>query len=106
MLINIGSLPFVVHFVNIWRTIQQLLITFGSPTEEHFHINGYASKHNMHVWGIENPHTVMDMPLHPQKCMAWCAISCAGIVGPVFLDDRVNAECYTKFLQDLFVLTL
>jgi hypothetical protein len=41
----------------------------------------------------------METPLHPQKCMVWCTILSVAIVGPVFLDCTVNAQCYLKLLQ-------
>jgi hypothetical protein len=34
-----------------------------------------------------------------EKKMVWCTISSAGIVGPVSLDDTVNAEHYLKLFK-------
>jgi hypothetical protein len=66
--------------------------------EAQFHLNGYVNKQNMCVWSTENPHAVMETPLQPEKCMVLCAISLAGVVGPIFLDDTINAESCLQFL--------
>jgi hypothetical protein len=74
--------------------------------EEHFHLNGYVNKQNVHAWGTDTPHTVMEKSLHPQKHTVRRAISSAGIVGPVFLDDTVNAGRYPKLRKHHFVPSL
>jgi hypothetical protein len=48
----------------------------------------------------------MERPLCPQKSSVWCTVSSAGIVGPVFVDDMVNAEHYLELLEDHFVPAL
>jgi len=35
--------------------------------EAHFHLGGYVNKQNCHIWGSENPHVVMEKPMHPQR---------------------------------------
>jgi hypothetical protein len=85
--------PAVVH--HIWFT-----------DEAYFHLNWCVTEQNIHVWGTETPHTIMEMPLHPRKCMVCCTISSAGIVSPFFLHDTVSAEHCHKLLQDHFVPSL
>jgi len=35
--------------------------------EAHFHLDGYVNKQNCRIWGSENPHVVMEKPMHPQR---------------------------------------
>lgn len=35
----------------------------------------------MHIWSLENPHTVRETQLHPQKIGVWIAISLSQIIG-------------------------
>ena len=34
--------------------------------EAHFHFDGYVNKQNCRIWESENPHVVMEKPMHPQ----------------------------------------
>jgi hypothetical protein len=99
MLTKIGELSFVIHFINIWKKTQQLFTTYGSPTKLNSHLNGYINKQNMCICSTENPHTVMEAPLYPEKCLGWCATSSAGTVRPIFLDDTINAAHYLQLLK-------
>jgi len=40
--------------------------------EAHFHLGGYVNKQNCRIWGSENPHVVMEKPMHPQRVTVWC----------------------------------
>jgi len=39
--------------------------------EAHFHLGGYVNKQNC-IWGSENPHVVVEKPMHPQRVTVWC----------------------------------
>jgi hypothetical protein len=43
------------------------------------------------------------VPLHPQKCRAWCTVSATGIVGPLFFTDTVTTEHYKQVLENNFI---
>jgi hypothetical protein len=36
---------------------------------EHFHLNNYVNKQNMHIWGTKNLHEISKTLLHFQNCM-------------------------------------
>ncbi|MGC8825361.1 MAG: hypothetical protein ACP5PZ_12360, partial [Bacteroidales bacterium] len=42
--------------------------------EAHFHIGGYVNKQNCHIWGSENPHEVLEKPMHPLRVTVWCGL--------------------------------
>jgi hypothetical protein len=76
------------------------------------HLKEEVSTQNMNVWGTGNPHTVMRMSLHPQKCTKRCSILSAEIVKPIFLDDTVTAHqgiiwfCVINLNIQIFILLL
>jgi hypothetical protein len=43
--------------------------------EAWFYFNGFVNAQDTHHWGIENPHTIHEAPLHDWKLDAWCAVS-------------------------------
>jgi hypothetical protein len=65
--------------------------------EDHFHLNGYVNKWNMHVWASEHPHNIME---------CGCGMLSTGIVRQTFFDDTVTADCYLHGLQEEFILFL
>lgn len=40
--------------------------------EAHFHLGGYVNKQNCRIWGTENPHAVVNKPMHPDRVTVWC----------------------------------
>jgi hypothetical protein len=49
MLTKIGESLSVIHFISIWKTIQQLSDIWFTA-EAHFHLNGYVNKQNMKLF--------------------------------------------------------
>ncbi|XP_044758934.1 uncharacterized protein LOC123316778 [Coccinella septempunctata] len=76
--------------------------------EAHFHLGGYVNKQNCRIWGTENPHVVIEKPMHPQRVTVWCGLWSVGIIGPFFFENEaeiavtVNAERYRAMLNDWF----
>lgn len=76
--------------------------------EAHFSLGGYVNKQNCRIWGSENPHSIVEVPLHPQKVTVWCALWSGGVIGPYFFEDdqgatvTVNSERYGRMLTDFF----
>ncbi|CAK9833058.1 hypothetical protein ANTRET_LOCUS9796 [Anthophora retusa] len=52
--------------------------------EAHFHLGGYVNKQNCRIWGSENPHVIVEKPMHPQRVTVWCGFWSGGIIGPFF----------------------
>jgi hypothetical protein len=71
--------------------------------EENFSLSGCMNRQNMCVLGSRHLHNVMEMPLHPEKCMVWCALSTDDIVWPVSFNDTVTADSiYMSSKKKLF----
>lgn len=76
--------------------------------EAHFHLGGYVNKQNCRIWGTENPHVVVEKPIHPQRVTVWCGFWSGGIIGPFFFENEegasvtVNGEHYRAMLSDFF----
>lgn len=71
--------------------------------EAWFHLSGYINKQTMRIWSSENPHEILETPLHSQKIGAWLAVSRRRIIGPIFFNNTINAERYRNNLLLPFV---
>ena len=76
--------------------------------EAHFELGGYVNTQNFRIWGSENPHVIVERPLHPPKVTVWCALWSGGVIGPYFFENddgetvTVNGERYGRMLTDFF----
>lgn len=74
--------------------------------EAHFWLNGFVNKQNCRIWSNENPHAILEKPLHPLKVTVWCGIHAGGVIGPYFFRNEqgqhvtVNGERYRAMLTD------
>ena len=72
--------------------------------ETHFHLGGYVNKQ-----GSENPHVVMEKPMHPQRVIVQCGFWSGGIIGPFFFENEqgaaitVNDERYRAMLNEFLL---
>lgn len=73
--------------------------------EAWFYLSGFVNSQNYRTWATENPHEVIEVPLHSLKVGIWIGISRRRIVGPIFFNDTINGERYrTNILQEFFQL--
>lgn len=97
----------------VWALEQlEMDIDFGRKIifsdEAHFHLGGYVNKQNCRIWGSENPHVIVEKPMHPQRVTVWCGLWSGGIIGPFFFENEagnaisVNGERYRAMLTDFF----
>lgn len=74
--------------------------------EAHFHLAGYVNKQNCRIWGSENPHVIVEQPMHPQRVTVWCGFWSGGIIGPFFFENdegatvTVNGDRYRAMLNE------
>lgn len=66
-------------------------------------MTGYYNRQNQRYWGKENPHVLLEVPLHAERVTMWCAISTHGIIPFVVKDKTVNSENYLELLRKKFV---
>jgi len=73
--------------------------------EAHFHLNGSVNKQNFRYWAAQNPHEVLERPLHSPKVRVWCAVGKVGVIGPYFFEENgitktVNSARYIDMINN------
>lgn len=69
-------------------------------------MNGYVNKQNCRIWGRDNPHVIVQKPMHPLRVTVWCGFWAAGVIGPYFFEDidgnavTVNGQRYRDMVTD------
>lgn len=62
---------------------------------------GIFNQRNYHLWAHENPRAVREFHYqHEFSVNVWVGLCYNGIIGPVFLPARLNAESYYLFLEN------
>ena len=67
--------------------------------EATFHTNGKVYKHNVRIWGEENPHATVEQMRDSPKVNVFCAISKNRLYGPFFFEGNVTGDVYLHMLQ-------
>ena len=68
--------------------------------EATFTNHGNVNAHNMHFRAVENPHWLRQVQHQRQWSVnVWCCIVGHHIVGPYFIDGRLNGRKYRRFLR-------
>ena len=65
-----------------------------------FRTNGKVNKHNVRIWGEENPHATIDRERDSPKVNMFCAISKNHVHGPFFFEENVTGDVYLQVLQN------
>lgn len=75
--------------------------------EATFTRDGVFNSHNLHEWAHENPHNKKPFGhQHRFSLNVWLGIIGTRIVGPHFLPNRLNAENYLHFLNEILPVLL
>ena len=56
--------------------------------ESKFHVSGLLNRHNLKIWGSENPHDTRGLEWDFLKPNVWCGIMHDKIIGPFFFDEK------------------
>ena len=72
--------------------------------ESTLHISGLLNRHNLRIWGLENPHDTCELKRDSPKLNMWCGIIHDKIIGPFFFSEKsITAQIYldvlTKYLS-------
>jgi len=59
--------------------------------------------HNARIYAESNPQALAEIPNSRLGVMFWVAISSRGIIGPVFVSERLDAVQYRKILEEEFL---
>ena len=63
--------------------------------EAHFYLDGFVNCQNCRIWGSENPHVIVEKPMHPQRATVWCGFQLEASLDHAFLKMRLpSSNCY------------
>ena len=68
--------------------------------ECHFELHGRVNKHNIHFWGTENPHEIIECPVKTVSLTVWAAISYNGVLSFDLSRHTMNSERYCQILRE------
>ena len=78
-----------------------ILLRLIFSDEATFHLSGKVSRHNVHIWGLENPHEIVQHEHHSPKINVFSAVSVRKVYGPFFFEgNSVTGNSYLEMLLD------
>jgi len=75
---------------------------FICSDEAYFYLTLPVNKQNNRNWSDSYLYEGIEMPLHDEKVLVWCAISAKKIYGPYFFENTVNQYNYLEMLKKFF----
>ena len=64
-----------------------------------FHLDGIIYTKNAYIWAAENPHAIIEKPLHSPKICVWVGFSAKIIIPPVIIrKDTIDGDKYHEIL--------
>ena len=72
--------------------------------EASFHLSEKVNKHNVQIWGTQNPFEVIEKERDSPKLNAWCGLMHNQIIGPfIFAKSTITADIYLYTLKHYVV---
>ncbi|KDR23348.1 hypothetical protein L798_05309 [Zootermopsis nevadensis] len=71
-----------------------------------FHVYEKVNRHNVRVWGSENPHATIEHIRDSRKLNVFCSISREKVYGPFFPKATVTGMPYLEMMQEWLMLQL
>ena len=72
--------------------------------EATFHVSGKVNKHNIRIWGSQNPCEVLETERDSPKINVWCGLMHNQIIGPfIFAESTITANIYLDMLKHYVV---
>ena len=72
--------------------------------EATFHVSGKVNKHNIRIWGSQNPCEVLERERDSPKINVWCGLMHNQIIGPfIFAESTITANIYLDMLKHYVV---
>ena len=62
--------------------------------------NGKVNRHNVRIWGEENPHATIEHERNSPKVNVFCAISKNHVHGLFFFEKNLTGDVYLQMLQN------
>jgi hypothetical protein len=92
-------LKFADFFLGLPKNARLLLLCCD---EAWFYLHHKVNKQNDRRWLPSKPTDKSERPLHDEKVLIWCAISCDEVYGPYFFEGSVNQHKYLHMLKHFF----
>lgn len=70
--------------------------------EATFHTAGKVNRHNVHIWGLENPRVVLENEGDSPKVNVWCALMHNKVIGPFFFSKRTMSAIVYLDMMELY----
>ena len=81
--------------------IEQFFYRIIFSDEATFHLNGKVNRHNVRIWGLENPRVVVEHERNSPKLNVFCAVSRKKVYGPFFFDgNTITGTSYLQMIKD------
>jgi hypothetical protein len=75
--------------------------------EATFHLSGKVNRHNVRIWGSENPHATLEVERDSPKINAFCAVSERSVYGPFISEGQtVTGQSYLEMLTNWLIPAL
>ena len=72
--------------------------------EATFHVSGKVNKHNIRIWGSQNPCEILERERDSPKINVWCGLMHNQIIGSfVFAESTITANIYLDMLKHYIV---
>ena len=69
--------------------------------EASFHVSRIVNRHNVPIWGSENPHEYREAEKDSPKVNVWCGLMHDRIIGPFFFTEKtVSSIVYLHMLEN------
>ena len=69
--------------------------------EATFYISGKVNRHNVHIWGTEQPHAQIEHQRDSPKVNVFCAVSREKVHGPFFFTEAtVTGDSFLDMLEN------
>jgi len=92
-----------VKFANWFLSLPSNAINFIIFSDEAwFTLKEPENQQNNRLWLKSKPIDAIELPLHDEKIMVWCAISVNRIFGPYFYEETINQNNYLDMLKKFF----
>ena len=68
--------------------------------EATFHVSGSVNRHNVRIWGTQNPHVYHEHVRDSPKVNVWCGLMKNRIIGPFFFHEKsITGPVYQDMLE-------
>lgn len=95
---------FAVTMLDRLETDNNFLNRIFFSDEATFHVSGKVNRHNVRIWGPENPHFHQEHTRDSEKVNVWCALSCNRLIGPFFFAEKnINGTIFLDMLENFAI---